>query len=44
MGLLFRRPRPPTVLFSYRTDDVDAEFARSPIDSVRAAYAAGPGQ
>jgi 2-polyprenyl-6-methoxyphenol hydroxylase-like FAD-dependent oxidoreductase len=34
--------RPPTVLFSYRTDDVDAEFTRPPIDSVRAAYGPEP--
>jgi 2-polyprenyl-6-methoxyphenol hydroxylase-like FAD-dependent oxidoreductase len=34
--------RPPTVLFSYRTDDVDAEFTRSPIESVRAAYGPEP--
>jgi 2-polyprenyl-6-methoxyphenol hydroxylase-like FAD-dependent oxidoreductase len=30
--------RPPTVLFSYRTDDVDAEFTRPAIESVRTAY------
>lgn len=30
--------RPPTVLLSYRTDDVDAEFTRTPIESVRRAY------
>ncbi|MGI5290471.1 hypothetical protein ACQEVF_45070 [Nonomuraea polychroma] len=29
---------PPTVLFSYRTDDVDAEFAGRPAERVRAAY------
>jgi 2-polyprenyl-6-methoxyphenol hydroxylase-like FAD-dependent oxidoreductase len=34
--------RPPTVLFSYRTDDVDAEFTRPAIESVRAAYGPEP--
>ncbi|TWF82269.1 2-polyprenyl-6-methoxyphenol hydroxylase-like FAD-dependent oxidoreductase [Pseudonocardia hierapolitana] len=34
--------RPPTVLFSYRTDDVDAEFTRPAIDSLRAAYGPEP--
>lgn len=34
--------RPPSVLFSYRTDDVDAEFTRPAIDSLRAAYGAEP--
>jgi 2-polyprenyl-6-methoxyphenol hydroxylase-like FAD-dependent oxidoreductase len=34
--------RPPTVLFSYRTDDVDAEFTRPPIKAVRAAYGPEP--
>ncbi len=28
----------PTILLSYRTDDVDAEFTRSPAQSVRAAF------
>ncbi|MFD4642788.1 FAD-dependent monooxygenase [Lentzea sp. NPDC058436] len=28
----------PTILLSYRTDDVDAEFTRSPAESVRAAF------
>lgn len=28
----------PSLLFSYRTDDIDAEFARSPIESIRAAF------
>jgi len=34
--------RPPTVLFSYRTDDVDAEFTRPAVESVRAAYGPEP--
>jgi 2-polyprenyl-6-methoxyphenol hydroxylase-like FAD-dependent oxidoreductase len=34
--------RPPTVLFSYRTDDVDAEFTRPAIESLRAAYGPEP--
>jgi 2-polyprenyl-6-methoxyphenol hydroxylase-like FAD-dependent oxidoreductase len=34
--------RPPTVLFSYRVDDVDAEFTRPPIESVRAAFGPEP--
>jgi 2-polyprenyl-6-methoxyphenol hydroxylase-like FAD-dependent oxidoreductase len=34
--------RPPTVLLSYRTDDVDAEFTRPAIDSLRAAYGPEP--
>ncbi|MBY8861105.1 FAD-dependent monooxygenase [Nocardia sp. CA2R105] len=32
----------PTILLSYRTDDVDAEFTRSPIESARAAFGAQP--
>jgi 2-polyprenyl-6-methoxyphenol hydroxylase-like FAD-dependent oxidoreductase len=36
------RDRPPTVLFSYRVDDVDAEFTRPPIESVRAAFGREP--
>ncbi|RCV52065.1 FAD-dependent monooxygenase [Marinitenerispora sediminis] len=28
----------PSLLFSWRTEDIDAEFTRAPIDSVRAAY------
>src|SRR5688572_11530943 len=34
--------RPPTVLLSYRTDDLDAEFTRPAIDSLRAAYGPEP--
>jgi 2-polyprenyl-6-methoxyphenol hydroxylase-like FAD-dependent oxidoreductase len=34
--------RPPAVLLSYRTDDVDAEFTRPAIDSLRAAYGPEP--
>jgi 2-polyprenyl-6-methoxyphenol hydroxylase-like FAD-dependent oxidoreductase len=34
--------RPPTVLFNYRTDDVDAEFTRPAIDSLRAAFGPQP--
>jgi len=30
---------PPSLLFSYRTADIDAEFTRPPIDSIRAAFA-----
>ncbi|MFD3417553.1 FAD-dependent monooxygenase [Streptomyces decoyicus] len=33
---------PPTVLLSYRTDDVDAEFSASPTERVRAAFGRGP--
>ncbi|MQY21422.1 hypothetical protein NRB20_45330 [Nocardia sp. RB20] len=32
----------PTILLSYRTDDVDAEFTRSPAESARAAFGAQP--
>ncbi|MFI7136053.1 FAD-dependent monooxygenase [Nonomuraea sp. NPDC050153] len=32
----------PGLLFSYRTDDVDAEFARPPIESIRAAFGPQP--
>ncbi|MFI2294745.1 FAD-dependent monooxygenase [Isoptericola sp. NPDC019571] len=32
----------PGVLFSYRTDDEDAEFRREPIESLRAAYGPEP--
>ncbi|MDX2606719.1 FAD-dependent monooxygenase [Streptomyces caniscabiei] len=32
----------PSVLFFYRTDDVDAEFTRPAIDSLRAAYGPEP--
>lgn len=28
----------PSLLFSYRTNDIDAEFSRPPIESIRAAY------
>ena len=34
--------RAPGVLFSYRTDDVDAEFTRPAIESLRAAYGPQP--
>lgn len=34
--------RPPTVLFSYRTDDVDAEFKKTPIQALRDAYGPEP--
>ncbi|MEV4019479.1 FAD-dependent monooxygenase [Nonomuraea angiospora] len=33
---------PPGLLFSYRTDDIDAEFARPPIESIRAAFGPQP--
>lgn len=33
---------PPTVLFSYRTDDIDAEFTGRPAEQVRAAYGPQP--
>ncbi|MFF0575556.1 FAD-dependent monooxygenase [Streptosporangium saharense] len=33
---------PPTVLFSYRTDDVDVEFTGRPAEQVRAAYGPQP--
>ncbi|MEU4409295.1 FAD-dependent monooxygenase [Streptosporangium sp. NPDC023963] len=32
----------PSLLFSYRTGDVDAEFARPPIESIRAAFGPEP--
>ncbi|SEG75422.1 2-polyprenyl-6-methoxyphenol hydroxylase [Nonomuraea solani] len=32
----------PSLLFSYRTSDIDAEFARAPIDSIRAAFGPEP--
>ncbi|WP_433870455.1 FAD-dependent monooxygenase [Saccharopolyspora sp. CA-218241] len=32
----------PTILLSYRTDDVDAEFTRPPAESVRAAFGPQP--
>ncbi|MFD1538781.1 FAD-dependent monooxygenase [Nonomuraea guangzhouensis] len=32
----------PSLLFSYRTNDVDAEFARPPVDSIRAAFGPRP--
>lgn len=32
----------PTVLFSYRTEDVDAQLRRPPIESLRAAFGPGP--
>ncbi|MGW0706223.1 FAD-dependent monooxygenase [Streptomyces sp. NPDC002643] len=34
--------RPPTVLFTYRTDDVDGEFTRPAIDSLRAVFGPEP--
>ncbi|MFG3662296.1 FAD-dependent monooxygenase [Streptomyces sp. NPDC047706] len=34
--------RPPTVLFSYMSDDVDSEFTRPAIDSLRAAFGPQP--
>lgn len=34
--------RAPTVLFNYRTDDVDAEFTRPAIDSLRARFGPEP--
>ncbi|MFG3662297.1 FAD-dependent oxidoreductase [Streptomyces sp. NPDC047706] len=34
--------RPPTVLFSYQADDVDGEFTRPAIDSLRAAFGPQP--
>ncbi|WP_433182718.1 FAD-dependent monooxygenase [Actinoallomurus sp. CA-150999] len=33
---------PPSLLFSYSTDDIDAEFARPPIESIRAAFGPQP--
>ncbi|MGP3961258.1 FAD-dependent monooxygenase [Nonomuraea sp. 3N208] len=33
---------PPTLLFSYRTDDIVAEFSRPPIESIRAAFGPQP--
>ncbi|MEU4235066.1 FAD-dependent monooxygenase [Nonomuraea sp. NPDC026600] len=32
----------PGLLFSYRTDDIDAEFARPPLESIRAAFGPQP--
>lgn len=34
--------RPPSLLFSYRTHDVDAEFGRRPVESIRAAFGPEP--
>lgn len=34
--------RAPSLLFSYRTHDVDAEFGRPPIESIRAAFGPEP--
>jgi len=34
--------RAPGLLFSWHTDDIDAEFTRAPIDSVRAAFGPQP--
>ncbi|MEU6711682.1 FAD-dependent monooxygenase [Nonomuraea sp. NPDC046802] len=34
--------RPPTVLFSYHTDDVDAEFAKPPAQRIREVYGPEP--
>ncbi|AXG81842.1 FAD-dependent monooxygenase [Streptomyces paludis] len=34
--------RPPTLLFNYRPDDIDAEFTRPPVDSLRAAFGPEP--
>lgn len=34
--------RPPTVLFNYRTDDVDSEFTRPAIDTLRAVFGPEP--
>ncbi|MEU6763772.1 FAD-dependent monooxygenase [Streptomyces sp. NPDC046853] len=34
--------RPPSLLFSYRTRDVDAEFGRPPVESIRAAFGPEP--
>ncbi len=34
--------RDPTILFSYRTDDVDAEFTESPVERIRAVYGTKP--
>jgi 2-polyprenyl-6-methoxyphenol hydroxylase-like FAD-dependent oxidoreductase len=33
---------PPTVMLSYRTDDVDAEFTEPPLERIRAAFGPGP--
>ncbi|MGH3788446.1 MAG: FAD-dependent oxidoreductase [Pseudonocardiaceae bacterium] len=33
---------PPTALFSYRTNDVDAEFGQPPAERVRAVFGGGP--
>lgn len=34
--------RDPTILLSYRTDDVDAEFTESPVERIRAVYGTEP--
>ncbi|MEU6132306.1 FAD-dependent monooxygenase [Saccharopolyspora sp. NPDC047091] len=36
------RDHDPTILLSYRTDDVDAEFTRPPAQSIRAAFGPRP--
>jgi 2-polyprenyl-6-methoxyphenol hydroxylase-like FAD-dependent oxidoreductase len=36
------KDHPPTALFSYRTDDVDAEFTRTPAERIRTVYGPPP--
>jgi 2-polyprenyl-6-methoxyphenol hydroxylase-like FAD-dependent oxidoreductase len=36
------RNHPPSLLFSYRTEDIDGEFTRPPIESIRAAFGPQP--
>lgn len=36
------RDRPPTALFSYRSDDIDAEFTRPPAEQIRSVYGPPP--
>ncbi|GEM_PF-2092193 len=36
------KDHPPAVLFSYRTDDVDAQFRGRPVDRIREAYGPEP--
>ncbi|PRY57166.1 FAD-dependent monooxygenase [Glycomyces artemisiae] len=36
------KDHPPSLLFSYRTQNVDAEFSRAPIESIRAAFGPQP--
>ncbi|MBB4689658.1 FAD-dependent monooxygenase [Amycolatopsis jiangsuensis] len=42
MWVFAYRDADPTVLFQYRTDDVEAEFTQSPVERVKAVYGTEP--